>query len=297
MTEHLNVDRAPFPSIAGMARNWDFVAHAVPGWRMRQTAKIILCRTRRSPEWHAIVPVSKQAHWTVYFLFAPDGRFDPAHGFTLARLRDAGHRLMVVCATSSPLTVPPEVRQFADALYWKGLTGYDFSAYSAALREIGRISSHATVMVINDSVYGPFTNVRHVIDHPPWELTGFTAAAEIENHIQSYAFVLKEVTRTRMISLASVMFPILALSAVDDVIQVQESRFARVASRTMRVGSFWYADGAQVVNPSLDRPVELVAAGFPFLKRSLTGKLQNRQNIAEIRELLFTLGHPVPSES
>lgn len=132
------------------------------------------------------------------------------------------------------------------------------------------------------------------MDHPPWELTGFTATAELENHIQSYAFVLQDVTRRRMLSLASVMFPVLALSEVNDVIQVQESRFARVASRSMRVGSFWYADGVQVVNPSLDRPVELVQAGFPFLKRSLTGKLQSRHDVSKIRELLFTLGHPVP---
>lgn len=280
--------------VAGMTPHWDFVASAVPGWRTRQTVKIMLRRSQRRPGWQALRPVTAQAAWTVYFMFAPAGQFDAAHGFTLARLRDAGHRIMVVCAAPAPAAIPAEVGHFADALYWKGLSGYDFSAYSAALREIGRRSPHATVMVINDSVYGPFTDLRHALDHPPWELTGFTATAELENHIQSYAFVLQDVTRRRMLSLASVMFPVLALSEVNDVIQVQESRFARVASRSMRVGSFWYADGVQVVNPSLDRPVELVQAGFPFLKRSLTGKLQSRHDVSKIRELLFTLGHPVP---
>lgn len=295
MTGLRTVPATPPASVAGMAHHWDFVASAVPGWRTRQTVRIMLGHSERRPGWQAIRPVSLQAAWTVYFMFAPDGQFDAAHGFTLARLRDAGHRIMVVCAAPAPDAVPAEAARYADALYWKGLSGYDFSAYSAALREIGRRSPHATVMVINDSVYGPFTDVRHTLDHPPWELTGFTATAEIENHIQSYAFVLQDVTRRRMLALASVMFPVLALSAVNDVIQVQESRFARVASRSMRVGSYWYADGAQVVNPSLDRPVELVHAGFPFLKRSLTGKLQARQDVSRIRELLFTLGHPVPA--
>jgi len=295
MPAHLTADIASRAAIPGMTRDWDFVASTIPGWRKRHIAKIMLSRSQRSPDWQEMHAVSAQAAWTVYFMFAPDGRFDPAHGFTLARLRDAGHRVMVVCATRAPADIPVEVERYADALYWKGLAGYDFSAYSAALREIARKSPHATVMVINDSVYGPFADVREALDSPPWDLTGFTATSEIENHIQSYAFVLQDVTRRRMLSLASVMFPVLALSQTDDVIQVQESRFARIASHTMRVGSYWYADGMQVVNPTLVRPIELVAAGFPFLKRSLTGKLQDRQNVAEIRELLFTLGHPVPA--
>jgi lipopolysaccharide biosynthesis protein len=201
---------------------------------------------------------------------------------------------MVVCAAPAPSSIPAQVDRYADALYWKGLSGYDFSAYSAALREISRKSAHSTVMVINDSVYGPFTDVRHVLHNPPWELTGFTATGEIENHIQSYAFVLQDVTPRRMLSLASVMFPVLALSRTDDVIRVQESRFARIASKSMRVGSYWYSDGIAVVNPTLTLPFELMATGFPFLKRSLTGKLQDRQDVARVRELLFTLGHPVP---
>lgn len=295
MVDPLTVDTTALTAVPGMTRDWDFVASAVPGWRKRQPL-VTMLRSQRAPAWQVIRPVSAQPAWTVYFLFAPDGRFDPAHGFTLARLRDAGHRLMVVCATPAPSAIPANVERYADALYWKGLSGYDFSAYSAALREIARKSPHATVMVINDSVYGPFTDVRHALANPPWELTGFTATAEIENHIQSYAFVLQDVTRRRMWSLASVMFPALALSAVDDVIQVQESRFARIASHSMRVGSYWYADGTQVVNPSLARPIELVNAGFPFLKRSLTGKLQHRQDVARVRELLFEMQHPLPEK-
>lgn len=299
MTVHSNIAPAQGGrgAVAGMTRDWDFVATPVPRWRTRQTVEIMLRGGQRAPRWEAIRPITAQAAWTVYFLYAPDGRFDPAHRYTLARLRDAGHRLMVVCAAPSPAGIPVDVHPFADALYWKGLAGYDFSAYSAALHEIARKSPHATALVINDSVYGPFTDLRGALENPPWELTGFTATPEIESHIQSYAFVLQDVTRRRMWSLASVMFPVFALSKTDDVIQAQESRFARVAARSMRVGSYWHADGKDVVNPSLERPIELVAAGFPFLKRSLTGKLQARQNVAEIRELLFALGHPVPDAS
>lgn len=281
-------------AIAGMTRRWDFVPTPVQRWRIRQAIEIVVRNNVPRPGWQAILPLTPQAAWTVYFLFAPDGIFTPTHQFALARLRDAGHRLMIVCATPSVSAIPAEVHTFADALYWKGLSGYDFSAYAAALREISRRSPHADVLVINDSVFGPFTDVSEVLAKAPWELTGFTATSQVENHIQSYAFVLQDVTPSRMRSLASVMFPWRALSDAYHVIQVQETRFARVAARSLRVGAYWFAEKEQVLDPTLFRPVELIGAGFPFLKRSLLGKHQTMQDPDQIRELLFSLGHPVP---
>lgn len=280
-----------------MTRRWDFVATPVQRWRIRQAVETVVRRSQPRPDWQAIVPLSAQSAWTVYFLFAPDGLFTPTHRFALERLRDAGHRLMVVCAAPTPATIPQEVTAFADALYWKALSGYDFSAYSAALREISRKSPHADVLVINDSVYGPFTDVHSVLAQAPWELTGFTATSQVENHIQSYAFVLKDVTPARMRALATVMFPWRALSQPHDVIQVQETRFARVAARSMRVGAYWFAEKEEVLDPTLFRPVELIATGFPFLKRSLLGKHQTLQDVEQIQELLFSLGHPVPARA
>jgi hypothetical protein len=282
------------PQIAGLTRNWDFVPHNVPRWRVRKIVETVLRHSKWRPDWQAVRPITPQAAWTVYFLFAPDGVFAPAHRFALARLRDAGHRLMVVCATTHPSTIPAEVTQLADAIYWKALAGYDFSAYAAALREISVRSPHANVLVMNDSVYGPFTDVRGVLEQAPWELTGFTAMPETENHIQSYAFVLQDVTPARMRALSSVLFRWTALSQPWNVIAVQETRFARVASESMRVGAYWYGQEDQI-DPPLVRPIELIDAGFPFLKRSLLGKHQKLQDAAQMRELLFKLGHPVPA--
>lgn len=282
-------------TIAGMMNRWNFVPSPVPRWRIRQAVETVLRNSEPRPGWHAIKPINAQPAWSVYFLFAPDGVFSPVHRFALERLRDAGLRVMVVCAAATPADIPTEVNAYADALYWKGLSGYDFSAYSAALREISRCSPHADVLVINDSVYGPFTDVRAVLMHAPWDLTGFTATSQVENHIQSYAFVLKDVTPVRMRALATVMFPWRALSNPYDVIHEQETRFARVASRTLRVGAYWFAEKEQVLDPTLFRPIELFASGFPFLKRSLLGKHQTLQPVDQIRELLFSIGHPVPA--
>lgn len=280
------------PVIDGLTNHWDFVPSQVPRWRTRQVAEILLWKSRRSPHFVRIRPVDERPEWTVYFLFAPDGKFLPVHRFTLARLKDAGHRLMVICATSHVGVVPAEVGQYADAVYWKALNGYDFSAYSLALWEIGRRSPHANVLVLNDSVFGPFTDLRTALANPPWDLTGYTASSQVENHIQSYAFILKDVTKTRMRSLSGIMFPWTALNDAKDVITVQETRFSRIAAKSMRVGAYWFGEHEKVIDPTLVRSAELIAAGFPFLKRSLLTKHQRFQDPGRIREILFSLGHP-----
>lgn len=283
--------------IPGLIPNWEFAASNITRERRLEVAKIFLRKSRPRPGWLTIEPIRPKNEWAVYFLYLPDGVSNSGHQFTLQRLRDAGHHIMVVCATPTPFMIPADVVDYADALYWKGLSGYDFSAYSAALIEISHKSPGANVLVINDSVFGPFTDLRGTLNATTWDLTGFTASAEIENHIQSYAFMLRDVTPSRMRSLGTVMFPWRALSEVDDVIHVQETRFARVASKTMSVGALWYAGEPPVKNPSLFRPVELINSGFPFLKRSLTGKLQHMQDVEEIQEILYKSGHPIPAHS
>jgi lipopolysaccharide biosynthesis protein len=281
------------PAIDGLTRLWDFVPDQVSRWHKRQILQAALRHSRLAPAWKVVRPITAQPAWVVYFMYIPDGVFLPTHRFALSRLRDQGVRVMIVCAAREPSAIPAEISAFADALYWKALSGYDFSAYAIALREISRKSPHADVLVINDSVYGPFTDIRDVLAHAPWELTGFTASSQIENHIQSYAFVLKDVTPARMQALSGIMFRWTAMSMPPAVIAVQESRFARMASKKMTVGAYWYAAKEDVLDPVLFRPIELLASGFPFLKRSLLGKHQKLQNAEQIKDILTGLGHPL----
>lgn len=235
------------------------------------------------PSFFPLKPVVPRADWTVYFVYAPDGLLTPAHCFTLSRLRDLGMNLFVVCATRTVGEVPEALAAYADALYWKALRGFDFSAYALALNVIARQSPHARVLLLNDSVFGPFVDVRHRIDGAPWDLTGFTASSRIENHVQSYSFVIKDVTRARVRSLWPVFFPRISLNTHVAVTLCQETRLARVAARSMSVGAYWYADAGKMSDPVLVRPFELLDAGFPFLKKSLVGKHSrfNPENAAE----------------
>lgn len=250
----------------GFCLFWDFEPSIVPLWRYRQVLEALLRRGIRSPESFPIKEVVQRSLWALYFIYLPDGKLTNAHRHSLFQLRFQGFGVFVVVATKDVRCVPAELTDLADAVYWKALPGYDFSAYKLGLSVLARRSEGATVLVMNDSVLGPICDVVHLTTQAPWDLTGFTASGRIENHIQSYAFVLNNLTLDRLRRLRYVLFPFIACGGRDDVITCQESRMARVASGSMSVGAYWYLpDG----DPTQIAPFELMEAGYPFIKRSL----------------------------
>jgi hypothetical protein len=234
--------------------------------------------------------------WIAYFVYAPDGAIGPSHRFTVDRLRQSNAALLVVMACPDASLIPAEISQHADAVVWKGLSGYDFSAYSLALWHLAERSPGSNVCVLNDSVFGPFHDISSHIESPKWDVTGYTASSLVQNHIQSYAFVIRDVTVARMQQLSRV-FPVdFAFDRAGDVILCQELAFGAVASRHMSVGSHWFGEVPAVEDPTLQRPTELLAAGFPFIKKSVFGKQWRFQqhNREELVRLLQSRGHPAP---
>ena len=280
--------------VPGLASNWEFVASEPGLWlRIRRAMRPYL-RGRAAPAHQVLKPLHLSDGWFVYFVFAPEGRLSPSHHFTLARLRDMGRRVFVVCAAARAAAVPSELFDLADALYWKATAGYDFSAYALALGAIAQHSPGADVLVLNDSVYGPFTDLRPFVDRTEWGFTGFTASSLHENHIQSYAFIVRDVNPERLEQLRPALPSAFAYDRGDDVILCQELYLARVASRYMAVGACWYSVFEQVPDPTLVKPLELLEAGFPFMKKSVFGKHLKFQAHAldDLRTHLTEAGHP-----
>jgi lipopolysaccharide biosynthesis protein len=275
-----------------LVKDWDFVPTPNAYLSLRRALRMSY-RLRRAPDREVLVPVKARPAWAAYFVYAPQGQLLSNHHFTLGRLRDMGLSILVVCATERRGGVPDDLRSYADALLWKDLPGYDFSAYAAALHELARHSPGANVMILNDSVFGPFSDLRPYVLQARWDLQGFTASSTGENHIQSYAFVVKGLDSERLQHLGAPFSERVAYTRAGDVILCQELRFARLASHHMRVGAVWYSDGTQVSDPMLMRPVELCREGFPFVKKSLMGKFVCFQPEGRIRALLDELGHPV----
>lgn len=278
--------------IPGMINNWDFVANPVSFRLRKHYIKLFLTGMKKQPAFRILKAVYPQPRWLVYFIYAPAGSLSPSHYYTVSRLRDSGISLLVVCAAKTPLDVPPDVYKFADALIWKSLSGFDFSAYKLALSAIGKKSPHSDVYVQNDSVFGPFSDIKGDFENLKWGLTGYTASCEESNHIQSYAFFMRDVCFLKIAKLSTIFFPLVAFNSFQNVVDLQELRFSRVAARHMKVGAFWYEQD-RAINPVLVKPFELIDAGFPFLKKALLGKNAKFQRTDEVKARLYELNHPV----
>lgn len=287
-------NRAPLSGIEGLVRDWTF-SPSQPG--LRTILRRMLYRPRRgpAPAFEALVPIAETAQrWIAYFVYLPDGQgLSPAHAFTLDRLAGGDAKLLVVCSTPDPAQVPGELHEKADALYWKATDGFDFSAYALALGEIARHSPGSDAFVMNDSVFGPFVPVDTLWPSLRWDLTGLTASFQIENHVQSYAFGLRDVTPARLDALSGVMDRRHAFDDYRPVVYLQETRLARIAARSMSVGAMWYGPRAVTIDPSLFAAIPLLRAGFPFLKRGLLTKHVGIYGETAIRGVLEDLRHPV----
>lgn len=245
------------------------------------------------PDTELIDPIYNKTKWVVYFIYIPDGKLSNAHRFTLNKLRNSQAGLAVICATSNVGDIPKELRLQVDALYWKALSGFDFSAYSLALHEIAARSPNADVFIMNDSVFGPFASVDELWQMMYWDLTGFTASAQVENHIQSYAFLLREWTPVKLQNLHAIFTKNTAFNTYRDTVYGLETRFAAQAARSMSVGSLWYADHIRCNDPSIFAALPLLEAGFPFLKRSLVGRNVGVYGSAAVLEALRARNHPI----
>lgn len=276
-----------------LVKDWTFVPSS-SGFIVNLQAAFARAYTKPRPPHHALKQVRSYSHWLAYFLFLPDGKLGSHHLFTLQKLNELDRPLFIVCATPTLDMVPPELHQQADALYWKGLSGYDFSAYTLILEAISQHSSGGTALIMNDSMFGPFSDLEAALTSAPWDLTGFTASGLNGNHIQSYAFILKDVTPSRLECLRDVFPAGYAFDNVDAVIRRQEIRMARVAHRHMSVGAYFYTDGKAIDDPCLRCPFELLDAGFPFMKRSLLGKMSAFQPPQAVIQRLSVVGHPIP---
>lgn len=277
----------------GLVRDWTYTPSPV-AWRVQVSRTLRMTVLRRpAPPHRVIVPATPDARWSVYFAFLPDGAATAAHRYTLAKLAAEPGKLLVVAATPDRTNIPAAFRDAADALIWKGLGGFDFSAYAVALRHLAETSPGADLFVMNDSVFGPFASPAQSLADAPWDLAGFTASSLFENHVQSYAFQLRAATPARIAALALARHT--AFDRYMDVVICQETRLARHASRAMAVGARWFAPFEQALNLSLDHGVQLAEQGVPFLKRSLLGKHVALQDRPDVLRVLERHDHPVPA--
>lgn len=280
----------------GVQTNWNYVP-STPRWSVVTRRWAARLTREAAPAWTTLVPPATTGRWLLYFVYLPQGELLPQHRFTLERLAAENANLMIVCACPPGHAVLTELKARCDALCWKALNGFDFSAYAIGLTELARHAPGSDVMILNDSMLGPFAPLTPFIDGARWRLAGLCASSLEENHLQSFALIVRGLDAQFVEAVSPALSTSWSYNAIHPVILQQETRLARVASRHMSVGAFWYTDGSRYMDLSLHCPEQLIDAGFPLLKRSLVGKFNGSfQDPARMRALLQRLGHPAPPE-
>lgn len=135
---------------------------------------------------------SRQA--AVYVHFDRDGL---VHDYVVHQLRElaaAGFRTTFV--TNSP-SFPSESRTrvapHCRAMLWRYNTGYDFGAYKDGIAAIDDLQSLDGLVLMNDSVYGPFWSLAETlaaVDRRRADFWGIVDSWELRYHIQSFFLLL-----------------------------------------------------------------------------------------------------------
>ena len=138
-------------------------------------------------------PLSTSKVAAVYAHFDGEGLIHDYVVHQLSELAAAGFRIVFV--SNSP-KFPPEsvalVTPYCRTILWRYNIGYDFGAYKDGLNAIEGKDNLAALLLMNDSIYGPFFRLRDQlmeIDRTTTDFWGITDSWQAGFHVQSY-FIL-----------------------------------------------------------------------------------------------------------
>jgi hypothetical protein len=246
-------------------------------------------------------------HWTapdqllgekvaLFVHFDAAGRVAPAARDFIASLAEAG--LDVVFVTNSE-QILEEARDFlrrhCAAILIRRNIGYDFGAWRDALDTLGlpRPETRA-IFLVNDSVYGPFADLKPLIaaiDFERADLWGATESWQHRYHLQSFflgcgeAVIRGQAWRDfwRSASLVDER-EIERLERIIDEDHAWRGQNGRVRAEAIHASHILRCTRrpTNLLNPSVDLWRQLLQAGYPFLKRELL--LRNPTRVADVFE-------------
>lgn len=110
--------------------------------------------------------------------------------YHLQSLRDAGYEIVFV--SNSPILDDASIatlKPLVGRIIWRHNIGYDFGAYKDAIGSLGDLGKLHSLIIANDSTYGPFSSLSDVIaraDVGGADVYAITDSWELRYHLQSY---------------------------------------------------------------------------------------------------------------
>jgi lipopolysaccharide biosynthesis protein len=226
------------------------------------------------------------AHWS------PDARISRSVAELTASL--LANRYQVAIASSADASGPlewPGERPAGITVLRRPNVGYDFGSWATALHRYPAISRAEQVLLLNDSLVGPFRTLDPFFEHfdrSGADVWGLTDTSQFGRHLQSYCLGFKRGCLAEP-GLASFWRGIRAERSRDDVIWRYEIGLARVLDRE-RFSTDAAIRFRRVVkdgeNPTIIGWRRLLDLGFPFVKRQLLRQPEVAPDGAEVRPVV-----------
>ena len=132
----------------------------------------------------------------LFVSYSPDYSVKPHVLYHLKALRAAGLEIILILvvdrAVDRPVRVPKDLLR---GFMIRKNAGFDFGAWADAFRAFPTLWSAQTIVLVNDSVFGPIGDFRSLIARTlrqPADFIGLTESTQFARHYQSYFLVLKE---------------------------------------------------------------------------------------------------------
>lgn len=214
----------------------------------------------------------------------------------LRALKAKGLGVLLIATVDRPVDLPAELIAAADALIVRRNAGYDFGAWSHALKLYPQLYGAATLYLVNDSVFpaagdAPIGAIIDRVRASTADLVGLTESHEWRWHVQSYFLAIKpRLLRSR--GFHGFMNDLRLLTRKDHVIRAYEVSLGEMAERDGYAVDILFPS-ATAINPTLFGWRQLIADGLPFVKLLLLRGQFANADIDGWRETLAAAGFDV----
>lgn len=224
------------------------------------------------------------AHW------APTGRLSRSVSELTSVLVNHGYEVIISSSAEGEGDLAwPEVRPSNVTVLRRPNLGYDFGSWATALDRYPAIAAADQVLLLNDSLAGPFQPIDQLLRHfdqSGADVWGMTDTCQFGRHLQSYCLGFKRGCLTEG-PLARFWRGVRVERSRDDVIWRYEIGLSRLLHRERF--SIDAAIGYRKVvsegqNPTIIGWRRLLDAGFPFVKRQLLRQPEAAPDGSLVRE-------------
>ena len=242
-----------------------------------------------------VLPVESEI--ALFVTHSRTGKIKPHVLPYLRALKAQGLGIFLIATVDRPVDLPAELIDLADAVMVRRNAGYDFGAWSHALKLYPRLYGATTLYLTNDSVVpaagdGRIGAIVDRVRRSSADLVGLTESHEWRWHIQSYFLAIKP----RLLSsraFHAFMDDLRLLTRKDHVIRAYEIRLGEMAEQTGHNVEILFPS-ATAINPTLFSWRQLVADGLPLVKLLLLRGEFDTADIADWRDVLGAAGFDVP---